>query len=343
MKKRLDVLIFEKGYVKSREEAKRLILSGNVLIGGRVSDKVGTSIDENSPIEIKEKFPYVSRGALKIEKAYHEFEIDLKNKIICDIGASTGGFTDFALQKGAKKVFAIDVGYGQLDQKLRNDPRVINMERTNIRDLDSWKKFFDAVKVKDRKTSEVSKKESVSDGISPKVAKRSGDSFGVEEERVELESKVLDPPTERASTRAGRCGEDDTGEGVSNPDIFVIDVSFTSLKNIIPTVKQLASSGCHSRAGGNPDRGFKKVDPRVKPEDDKMGVEVIVLIKPQFEVGKKIADKCKGVIKDETIQNEVVEDIKKFATDLGFEIKGVTDSPILGAKGNKEFLIHLII
>ena len=238
MKKRLDVLVFEKGYAKSREDAKRLILSGNVLIGDHVSDKVGTRVDEDVEIMIKERMPYVSRGALKLEKAYTEFNLDFEDKIICDIGSSTGGFTDFVLQHDAKKVYAIDVGYGQLEQKLREDARVVVMERTNIREV-----------------------ESLSEEI----------------------------------------------------DTFVIDVSFISLKRVLPIVKKLVNDNS----------------------------EVVALIKPQFEVGKRIADKCKGVIKDEGIQNEVVEDIKEFSEELGFDILGLTDSPIKGAKGNKEFLIYL--
>jgi len=242
MKKRLDQILVEKGLVRSREEAKRLILAGNVLVEGRVLDKAGMTVPENADIKIKEIFPYVSRGALKIQKAIQEFKINLRGKIVCDIGASTGGFTDFSLQNGAKKVYAIDVGYGQLDQKLRNDPRVVVMERTNIRNVESLPELI---------------------------------------------------------------------------DIFTIDVSFISLKQVLPIVKKIIESQNHK-------------------------AEVVALIKPQFEVGKKIADKCKGVIKDENIQNEVVEDIQKFATDLGFETKGVTESPILGAKGNKEFLLYLI-
>lgn len=255
MKKRLDILVFEKGFAKSREEAKRLILSGNVLSEGKVLDKAGMSFDDNLPVEIKETMPYVSRGALKIEKAYQEFKIDFKNKVVCDIGASTGGFTDFALQHGAKKVYAIDVGYGQLDQKLRNDPRVVNMERTNIRDID-----------------------------------------------------ILPEPI----------------------DIFVMDLSFISLKKVLPTVKKLVVSS--SRVSGE----------KTMTYDLRPVIQIIALIKPQFEVGKKIADKYKGVIKDERIRQSVVEDIRAFSEEIGFGVKGITESPILGAKGNKEFLLYLI-
>ncbi|MCL4386922.1 MAG: TlyA family RNA methyltransferase [Patescibacteria group bacterium] len=238
MKKRLDVLVYEKGFAKSREESQRLIMAGLVSLKGRKLDKSGMMIEETEPIEVEKLFPYVSRGALKIEKAYEEFKLDFKDKIVCDIGASTGGFTDFALQHDAKKSYAIDVGWGQLDEKLRKDLRVVVMEKTNIKNVQSLPESI---------------------------------------------------------------------------DIFTIDVSFISLKQVLPKVRELA----------------------------KISSQVIALIKPQFEVGKEIADRYKGVIKDEKIREEVVQDIKNFAEELDFKVKGVTESPILGAKGNKEFLIHL--
>ena len=133
-KKRADVLLFEKGLAESREKAKTLIMEGIVFIGDRRIDKPGEKVEVNVPITVKEDpIIYVSRGGLKLEKAIDSFNIDVKNKICMDIGASTGGFTDCMLREGAKKVYAIDVGYGQLDWKIRNDPRVIVMERTNIR------------------------------------------------------------------------------------------------------------------------------------------------------------------------------------------------------------------
>ena len=246
-KKRIDILLVEKGLAESRTKAQAYLLSGQVIVFGKRVDKAGTLIDEGSEVEVKERFPYVSRGALKLQKAYEEFGFDFKDKVICDIGSSTGGFTDFALARGAKKVYAIDVGYGQLDQKLRNNPAVINMERTNIRDV-----------------------------------------------------KSLPEPI----------------------DIFTIDVSFISLKQVLQIVKQL----------------IKK---RMTNDKRQKTCDIVALIKPQFEVGKKIADKYKGVIKDEKIQSGVVDDISKFAKELGFGAKGIPESPILGAKGNKEFLIWL--
>jgi 23S rRNA (cytidine1920-2'-O)/16S rRNA (cytidine1409-2'-O)-methyltransferase len=238
MKKRLDQLLYDKGLTESRTKAQALIMAGQVLIEGKIVDKVGQKVPEEIEVELKEKFPYVSRGALKLEKAYQEFNLDFQDKTLCDIGSSTGGFTDFALKNGASKVYAVDVGTGQLDQKLREDSRVNVMERTDFRE-------------------------------------------------IELNEEI---------------------------DYFVCDVSFISLKRIIPKIKEL--------------------------EKDHQS-EVILLIKPQFEAGKKDVSKGKGVIKDESIHKEVIEEIKSFAVNEGFKVKGLVTSPITGAKGNKEFLIWL--
>jgi len=303
MKKRIDILLTEKGLAESRGKAQALLMSGQVFVEGKRVDKSGTTIEENSEIEVRARFPYVSRGALKIQKAYEEFKLDFKDKVICDIGSSTGGFTDFALVHGAKKVYAIDVGWGQLDQKLREDSRVVVMEKTNFRNIDSWEDFSKRV--------------------------------------------ILAYPGSKKHKN-----ESDFGQArmtVPKVDFFVCDVSFISLKKIIPKIKTI----CHSRppsvipaeagihdirrinSGGN-------LDPRVKPEDDSScKTQCVLLIKPQFEVGKETADKCKGVIKDEGIRAEVVEDIARFAESLGFKVKGLAESPITGAKGNKEFLLWL--
>ena len=134
MKKRLDILVYEKGFTDSREKAKAIIMSGQVYVDNQKADKCGTSYDENVKIEVRGNTQkYVSRGGLKLEKAIDNFDFDLKDKITMDIGASTGGFTDCMLQNGAKKVYSIDVGYGQFAWKLRQDPRVVCMEKTNIR------------------------------------------------------------------------------------------------------------------------------------------------------------------------------------------------------------------
>lgn len=135
-KERLDTLLVEKGMFESREKAKKSIMTGTIFVAGQRCDKAGMRVDKEALIEIRGKtLPYVSRGGLKLEKAINEFDLSLQDKICIDIGSSTGGFTDCMLQQGAKKVYAIDVGYGQLAYKLRKDPRVIVMERTNIREV----------------------------------------------------------------------------------------------------------------------------------------------------------------------------------------------------------------
>lgn len=135
MKKRLDNLIYEKGLAPSRTKAQALILAGQVLVDGVLRDKVGLEVDDSADIVVTETFPYVSRGALKLEKAYQEFALDFEGKVILDIGSSTGGFSDFCLQHGAKRVYAVDVGRGQLDQRIREDGRVVVTERTDFRSI----------------------------------------------------------------------------------------------------------------------------------------------------------------------------------------------------------------
>ncbi len=267
MKKRIDILLVDKGFAGTRTKAQAMLMSGSVFIGGQRVDKVGTLVEETAEVEIREKFPYVSRGALKIEKAYEEFDLNFQDKVICDIGSSTGGFTDFALQHGAKKVFAVDVGYGQLDRKLREDSRVVVMEKTNFRDIESRDDFSKRV--------------------------------------------ILTCPGSKNHVKNADSGQ--ARMTIEKIDYFVCDVSFISLKKIIPQIKKIAD----------------------------YSTECILLIKPQFEVGKEIADKTKGVIRDEEIQRAVVEDIAKFAESSGFRVQGITDSPITGAKGNKEFLLWL--
>ena len=241
MKKRLDVIIYEKGLAESREKAKTLIMSGNVYVNNEKADKPGMTYDDiSSDIEVRGKpIPYVSRGGLKLEKAINEFNISLKDKVTMDIGASTGGFTDCMLQNGAVKVYSIDVGYGQLAWSLRNDKRVINLERTNIRYLPE---------------------EIIKDKI----------------------------------------------------DFFSIDVSFISLKLVLPQVKNFI----HQESEG------------------------VCLIKPQFEAGKEKVGK-NGIVRDELVHVDVINMIIDFSKSIGFDIKGITFSPIKGAKGNIEYLIHL--
>jgi 23S rRNA (cytidine1920-2'-O)/16S rRNA (cytidine1409-2'-O)-methyltransferase len=239
-KERLDVLLVEKGFFDSREKAKGSIMSGTVFVEGQRSDKAGLKIDVEADIVIKGKtLPYVSRGGLKLEKAVEEFGIDLKDKTCIDIGSSTGGFTDCMLQKGANKVFAIDVGYGQLDFKLRQDPRVIVMERTNIRNV-----------------------------TLPDV-----------KEQV---------------------------------DFISVDVSFISLKLVLPVARKLLK-----------DNGT-----------------MVVLIKPQFEAGREKVGK-NGVIRDPKIHKEVVTKVLDFIQKEEIGIAQLSFSPIKGPKGNMEFLAYL--
>jgi len=241
IKKRLDVLLFEQGICKSREEAKFFIMSGKVYVNGQKSDKPGEFYDKNiAKIEITgKKNPYVSRGGLKIEKALKKFNINLKDKIVMDVGASTGGFTDCMLQNGAQKIFAIDVGYGQLAWSLRNDVRVVNLERTNIRYIDSEK----------------------------------------------IDSKV---------------------------DFFTIDVSFISLRLVLPVIKLFL----HENSEG------------------------VCLVKPQFEAGKEKVGK-KGVVKSPEVHAEVLDNILNYTVNLGFYIKNLDYSPIKGPEGNIEYLLNL--
>ena len=230
----------QQGLAESREKAKGLIMAGQVMVNGRKIEKPGQLIPLNAVISIKgPSQPYVSRGGLKLEAALDHFSISVENKIIMDVGASTGGFTDCLLKRGVKRVIAVDVGYGQLDWKIRQDPRVRVMERTNIRYLQ------------------------------PELL----------EERV---------------------------QGA------VIDVSFISLKMVIPPVSGLLTGEAF----------------------------IVALIKPQFEVGKGKVGKG-GVVRDPTMHSQVIKDLEDFFLGQGWEIIGHIASPLLGPKGNREFLIYL--
>ena len=219
-------------------------MAGLVFVNSQKVDKAGSFFHSDAKIEVKgDAIPYVSRGGIKLAKALDEFGIEVKGKVGLDIGASTGGFTDCLLQRGAAKVYSVDVGYGQIDWKLRQDPRVKVIERTNARYL--------------------------------KLS--------------------------------------DLGLSVSDITLSVIDVSFISLSKILPAVYQVITEGA----------------------------EVIALIKPQFEAARKQVGKG-GIVKDDKVRAEVIERIKKSAQDSGFTVKGTIQSPIEGADGNVEFLIHLV-
>lgn len=239
-KERIDKLLVDRGLVASRERARALILAGAVLVDEEVVDKAGAQIARDAEIRLKgEDIPFVSRGGLKLAKGLDAFTLDVRERIAIDVGASTGGFTDCLLQRGARKVYAVDVGYGQLAWSLRTDPRVINLERTNIRNL---------------------RREALAE----------------------------------------------------QPDLAVIDASFISLSIVLPATLALLTSAAI----------------------------IVALIKPQFEVGKGAVGKG-GVVRDADQHAQVVSKIRSLAEQSGCRVIGVTESPILGPKGNKEFLICL--
>lgn len=240
-KERIDKLLLERGLVTSREKAKALVMAGQVIVNDKRVDKAGDMVPVEADIRIKgEQMPFVSRGGLKLEHALNHFNIDPGGKTAVDVGASTGGFTDCLLQRGISKVYAVDVGYGQMDLKVKDNERVVSIERTNIRDMSR-------------------------DNIPEEV------------------------------------------------DIAVIDVSFISLIKVLPHVIPLLK-----------EKG-----------------EIIALIKPQFEVGKGEVGKG-GIVRDDKKVEKVLDDVRRFSEESGLEVSGLTPSPILGAKGNREFLIHLI-
>ena len=237
MKKRLDVLLVEKGLVESRQKAQALIMAGQVYVKEQKVDKAGTPVDPEAAIEVRGGgLKYVSRGGYKLEKAMDTWPIALQDKVCADIGASTGGFTDCMLQNGAAKVFSVDVGYGQFAWKLRSDPRVVCLERTNARYLSR--------------------------------------------EQV---------PEELAFAS--------------------VDVSFISLKLILPPLAALLAEGG----------------------------QAVSLVKPQFEAGREKVGK-KGVVRDPAVHLEVLERYLDHAKEAGLTVLGLTWSPIRGPEGNIEYL-----
>lgn len=241
-KERLDVLLVNRGLETTRERAKAVIMSGIVYVNNQKIDKAGFFCVETDEVEVRgATLQYVSRGGLKIEKAFDFFNVNPDGKCAIDVGASTGGFSDCMLTRGAKKVFAVDVGYGQLAWSVRSNPKVVVMERTNIRN------------------------------VTPEMI----------------------------------------GEAL---DLAVIDVSFISLKLVLPVVKDLLG------------------------EDG----EILTLIKPQFEAGRAKVGK-KGVVREKSTHIEVVQTILDFASEIGLFCDGLTFSPIKGPEGNIEFLAHLYL
>lgn len=241
VRKRLDQALVDQCLVRSRERAKAMIMAGKVLINGIRADKPGTQVKHDARLEVNTPdHPYVSRGGLKLEKALQSFPVSVQDAVCLDIGASTGGFTDCLLKFGAKKVYAVDVGYGQLDWSLRRDDRVVVIERTNIRHLP-----------------------------------------------YETIGQLM--------------------------DAVVADTSFISLKTVIPAAEKFMRNGTN----------------------------ILALIKPQFEAGKEHVAKG-GIVKDPEIRNQVKQDITLFFEERGYKVNGTITSPVLGAKGNEEYIIWIV-
>jgi len=242
-KVRLDALIVERGLAASRERARALILAGQVLVDGRVHTKAGTPIPPTAKLELlTADHPYVSRGGIKLAHALDTFQIDPTGRVALDVGASTGGFTDVLLRRGASCVVALDVGHGQLDWRLRNDPRVIVREHVNARTLTAH----------------------------------------------------------------------DLPASANHFSLVTIDVSFISLRQILPVVPPLLDRGA----------------------------DLVVLVKPQFEAGREEVGKG-GIVRDPTVRARVVEDVAQAAIALGWTRAGGVESPITGMEGNQEYLLHL--
>ena len=240
---RLDTVLVLRGLAATRERARALILAGQVRINGQTANKAGAAVPRDAAVTLDAPdHPYVGRGGIKLAHALDEFGLSPAGKAALDIGASTGGFTDVLLQRGAEVVVALDVGHGQLDWKLRNDPRVIVLERTNAR--------------------------------------------------------TLTP--------------EQLPEGVRQFAMVTVDVSFISLRQILPVIP-----------------------PLLEP-----GGDVITLVKPQFEAGREDVGKG-GIVRDVEVQQRVVEAVTTAAAQLGLTRAGLIESPITGMEGNREFLIHL--
>jgi 23S rRNA (cytidine1920-2'-O)/16S rRNA (cytidine1409-2'-O)-methyltransferase len=240
LKKRIDTLLVEKGICQSRQRAKAIIMAGRVLVNQRLCDKPGAQFPDDVTITVKgDDLPYVSRGGLKLEAALNAIHMDCTGWVCLDVGSSTGGFTDCLLQHGAARVFAVDVGYGQLAWSLRTDTRVKVIERTNIRKMDP--------------------------------------------------ALITEPV-----------------------DLVTIDASFISLKIVVPSILRY-----------------------LKPQGS-----ILALIKPQFEAGKGKVGKG-GVIGDPMLRNKIIDNLRQFFTKLSLTCGPVIPSPILGPKGNQEFIIWL--
>lgn len=235
-KQRADLLLVQRGLAETRSQAQRLLMAGQVRVNGQLVDKPGALLPEDAALELAARPPFVSRGGEKLQAALDGFGIQVAGWVAADVGSSTGGFTDCLLQRGAAKVYAIDVGKGQLHWQLRQDTRVVVMEETNARNVAALPELVDGV---------------------------------------------------------------------------VVDASFISLKTLLPVFQNW-----------------------LKP-----GGQVVALIKPQFEAGKKEVARGKGVIRDAAVHRRVLEDTLVFVTERGLALRGLLRSPVLGPKGNVEFLL----
>lgn len=278
---RIDTLLVARDLVESREQAKRLILAGAVTINGNSDIKPGQRVPADAEVVVKHQQKYVSRGGFKLEKALRSFDINVQDRVALDVGASTGGFTDCLLQHGARFVYAIDVGYGQLAWKLRRHPQVQPLEKTNIRHLTP----------------------------------------------AHLKTAALDDREDLAS-------------------VAVIDVSFISLRTVLPSVIKLLSS-CQLPVRSHQLRGES-----VKPESPLTGnrqpatdnsYDIIALLKPQFEAGKAHVKKG-GIVSDKQVHIQTIDDLSAFINEkLGAVVRGLTYSPIHKDIGNIEYLLWITI
>ncbi|WP_445244118.1 TlyA family RNA methyltransferase [Microcoleus sp. OTE_8_concoct_300] len=279
-KQRLDTLLVSLNLCSSRQQAQALIRTGKVSINQQIVDKPGTEVDIAAKIQIKERSRYVSRGGDKLAKALEVFAIPVAGRICLDGGISTGGFTDCLLQAGAALVYGVDVGYGQADWRLRNDPRVILKERTNLRYMTPTELYGN------------------SPPPAPPCQGGEQDSF----------------PYGNSPPPAAPCqgGEQHSLPIGAYADLAVVDVSFISLDKILPALWELLAP----------------------PK------EAVLLVKPQFEVGRERVGK-KGVVRDSATQADAIFQVQKAATALGWQQRGLTWSPLLGPAGNIEYLLWL--
>jgi 23S rRNA (cytidine1920-2'-O)/16S rRNA (cytidine1409-2'-O)-methyltransferase len=254
-KVRLDVLLVERGLAESRAKAQAMIMAGQVRVAGQTALRPATAIPADSELSVDSGPRFVSRGGEKLDAALDAFHIDVSGLICADVGSSTGGFTDCLLQRGAAKVYAIDVGKGILHWKLRNDPRVVVMEETNARFVES-----------------------------------------------------LPEPV----------------------DFVTIDASFISLKILLPVVKKWFGP-------------IPPIPPSLQGKGGAGGIGIVALIKPQFEAGKKDVSRGDGVIRDPQIHRQVLIDVLSYAQQEGFGVQKLVKSPLLGPKGNAEFLVWLTL